>query len=114
MRWLSPEKTMSGGAARAATWGLLLRVGEFERLVLTEGAEPLGLVERGDSEVGAQGVLDDLGVAFVQSSGPHLRGAGDLGVEVDRDLALRGGHRTIVAHSAMTSKGARFLITRRS
>jgi ketosteroid isomerase-like protein len=82
-----------------------LGIGELERLALGEGAQSLGIVERRDPEMGAQGILDHLGISLVQARSPDLCGTSDLGIEIHGDLALGGCHEPMIAHSAMTSKG---------
>jgi hypothetical protein len=84
-----------------------LGVGQPERLVLAQRAEALSRVEGGYPEVGAKGVLDDLRVPALGACGAHLRGARDLGIEVDGDLALRGGYkkqRSVMTLSRFTVK----------
>jgi hypothetical protein len=74
--------------ATLAAGGMDLSVSEFQRLVCGELAQSLSVVESRHTQVGSKRVLHDLRVALIQTSGPDLRRASHLGVEVDGELSF--------------------------
>lgn len=80
-------------------------IGERRGFIFGQRAQTFGIIKRGHPQVGTQCILNDLGITLVASSSPHLGGASNFGIEIDRDLALGSCHGMMVSHDAMALKG---------